>query len=61
MKNITLGEALTGIKKLNDKETFWKDVKNLIGYYEHKFWEDWNIKTLQRVADNRYVEIGGVL
>ena len=59
MKNITLGEALAGIKKLNDKETFWEDVKNLIGYYEHKFWEDWDIKTIQRVADNRYMEIGG--
>lgn len=57
MKNITLGEALAGIKKLNDKETFWEDVKNLIGYYEHRFWEDWDIKTIQRVADNRYEEI----
>ena len=57
MKNITLGEALAGIKKLNDKKTFWEDVKNLIGFYEHKFWEDWDIKTIQRVADNRYEEI----
>ena len=58
---MTLGEALEGIKKLNDKETFWEDVKNLIGYYEHKFWEDWDIKTIQRVADKRYDEIGGTI
>ena len=57
MKNITLGEALAGIKKLNDKKTFWEDVKNLIGFYEHKFWQDWDIKTIQRAADNRYEEI----
>ncbi len=61
MKNMTLGEALAGIKKLNDKKTFWEDVKNLIGYYEHKFWEDWDIKTIQRAADYRYEEIGGRL
>lgn len=60
MNDITLGEALAGIKKLNDKKTFWEDVKNLIGYYEHKFWEDWDIKTLQRAADNRYEEIGDI-
>lgn len=59
MKNITLGEALAGIKKLNDRKTFWEDVKNLIGFYEHKFWEDWDIKSIQRAADNRYEEIGG--
>lgn len=61
MKNITLSEALAGIKKLNNKKTFWEDVKNLIGYYEHVFWEDWDIKSIQRAADNRYEEIGGVM
>ena len=61
MKRITLGEALAGIKKLNNKETFWEDVKNLIGYYEGTFWEDWDIKSIQRAADSRYMEIGGIM
>lgn len=60
MARITLGEALDKIKKLENKDTFYEDVKNIIGFYEHRFWEDWDIKTIQRYADARYEELGGV-
>lgn len=60
MARITLGEALDKIKKLENKETFYEDVKNIIGFYEHRFWEDWDIKAIQRCADTRYEELGGL-
>ena len=60
MARVTLGEALDKIKKLENKETFYEDVKNIIGFYEHRFWEDWDIKTIQRHADARYEELGGL-
>ena len=50
------------INALTDKNTFWEDVKQIVGYYDEKvFLEDWQIKKLQRVADARYLEIGGEL
>ena len=57
MARITLGEALGKIKKLKNKDTFYEDVKNIIGFYEHIFWEDWNIKTIQRCADACYEKL----
>ena len=48
------------IKKLTNKETFYDDVREIVGYNDPKvFIEDWDIKRLQRVADARYAEIGG--
>lgn len=48
------------IKELTNKETFYDDVREIIGYNDPKvFIEDWDIKRLQRVADARYAEIGG--
>ena len=47
------------IKKLTNKETFYEDVRQIVGYYNpNVFIEDWDIKRLQRVADARYAEIG---
>lgn len=47
------------IELLCNPETFYEDVRKLVGYYEHPpvDWEDWEIKNLQRVADNRYNEL----
>ena len=47
----------TKIKQLTNVKTFWEDVRNIVGYYEHKFHEDWEIKHLQRIADARYEEL----
>lgn len=47
------------IKELTNVETFYDDVREIIGYHKGVFIEDWNIKRLQRVADARYTEIGG--
>lgn len=48
------------IKELTNKETFYEDVRQIVGYYNPSvFIEDWDIKHLQRVADARYTEIGG--
>ena len=48
------------IKELTNKDTFYEDVRQIVGYYNpNVFIEDWDIKHLQRVADARYAEIGG--
>lgn len=47
------------IKELTNIETFYDDVREIVGYHKGVFIEDWNIKRLQRVADARYTEIGG--
>lgn len=47
----------TQIKQLTNAETFWEDVRNIVGYYEHRFHEDWVIKHLQRIADARFEEL----
>ena len=58
MANVTKMERQ--IKELTNVETFYEDVREIIGYYNPKvFIEDWDIKRLQRVADARYAEIGG--
>lgn len=44
------------IKDLTDKDTFWSDVKAILG---DTFFEDWQIKRLQVVAEKRYEEIKG--
>ena len=46
------------IKKLTNADTFYEDVRHIVGYYDETvFIEDWDIKHLQRVADARYEEI----
>lgn len=58
MANVTKMEKQ--IKELTNVETFYEDVREIVGYYNPKvFIEDWDIKRLQRVADARYAEIGG--
>lgn len=46
------------IKALTNKETFYEDVRQIVGFYDETvFVEDWDIKRLQRVADARYIEL----
>ena len=47
------------INELTEVEGFYDRVREIVGYYDGVFWEDWDIKHLQRVADARYHEIGG--
>lgn len=45
------------IKALTNKETFWEDVRRIVGYYDGVHHEDRTIKKLQRIAENRFNEI----
>lgn len=46
------------IEQLTNKETFYEDVRQIVGFYDERvFIEDWDIKRLQRVADARYEEL----
>lgn len=47
------------INQLTNVDSFYEDVRKIVGYYDGVFIEDWNIKKLQAVADKRYTEIGG--
>lgn len=47
------------INQLTNVDSFYEDVRKIVGYYDGVFIEDWNIKKLQRIADKRYTEIGG--
>lgn len=49
------------INELTEVEGFYDRVREIVGYYDDVFWEDWDIKYLQRVADARYHAIGGKL
>ena len=45
------------IKKLNTKDDFYEKVRVIVGYYNNTYWEDWEIKSLQAIADARYSEL----
>ena len=45
------------IKKINTKDNFYDKVRDIVGFYEGVFWEDYEIKNLQRIADARYAEL----
>lgn len=47
------------INQLTNVDSFYDDVRKIVGYYDGVFIEDWDIKKLQAVADKRYTEIGG--
>lgn len=47
------------INQLTNVDSFYEDVRKIVGYYDGVFIEDWDIKKLQAVADKRYTEIGG--
>lgn len=45
------------IMQLSNVKTFWEDVRKLVGYYEGRDWEDWQIKRFQAAADYRYEQL----
>lgn len=45
------------IMELDNIKTFWEDVRKIVGYYEGRDWEDWQIKHFQAVADERYEQL----
>lgn len=50
--------AKSQIKKLNTtEELFYDEVRKIVGYYDDVFWEDWDIKNLQRIADAQYSKL----
>ena len=49
--------AKSKIEKLNIKNNFYEEVRKIVGFYDEVEWEDWEIKSLQRIADARYSEI----
>lgn len=58
MRYPNISEMERKIKALTNKETFYEDVRQIVGYYDETvFIEDWDIKRLQRVADARYEEL----
>jgi len=52
-----MNKEIEKINALKNQETFWEDVRNIVGYYEGKPWSDHEIKELQRVADRRFTHI----
>lgn len=49
--------AKNQIEKLNTKDNFYEQVRNIVGFYDNVIWEDWEIKSLQRIADAHYSEL----
>lgn len=48
----------TRINSLDNPDSFWDDVREILG---EEFFEDWEIKHLQIVAEQRFSQIGGEL
>lgn len=58
MKTGNFYTAKNQIEKLNTtEEKFYDEVREIVGFYDDVFWEDWEIKNLQRVADARYSKL----
>ena len=51
---MSIEKRIMGLKNI---KTFYEDVRKIVGYYEGKDWEDWQIKHFQAVADMRYEEL----
>ena len=49
--------AKKAIEKIEKQSGFYDVVRDIVGFSEGTFWEDWEIKSLQRIADARYIEI----
>ena len=57
MRTGNYSTAKSKIEKLNTKNNFYEEVRKIVGFYDGVEWEDWEIKSLQRIADARYSEI----
>ena len=49
--------AKAEIEKINKQGDFYDKVRDIVGFSDGVFWEDWKIKSLQRIADARYIEL----
>ena len=49
--------AKAEIEKINKQGGFYDKVRDIVGFSDGVFWEDWEIKSLQRIADARYIEL----
>ena len=59
--NVNVSEMAKKIKELDSLDNFYENVRKIVGYYDDNvFIEDWDIKELQRIADARYEELGGL-
>lgn len=45
------------IMELTNIKTFWEDVRHIVGYYEGRHLEDWQIKECERWACYRYEQL----
>ena len=50
-------KAKEEIEKIEKQSGFYDIVRDIVGFSEGVFWEDWEIKSLQRIADARYIEL----
>lgn len=57
MKTGNYYTAKSEIEKLDKQADFYGKVRDIVGFSEGVLWEDWEIKSLQRIADARYIEI----
>lgn len=49
--------AKKAIEEIENQSGFYDVVRDIVGFYNGTYWEDWEIKSLQRIADARYIEI----
>ena len=56
---MTVASCKKKIEALTNKETFYDDVREIVGYHTGYLWKDCEIKELQRIADARYTKMGG--
>lgn len=49
--------AKKAIEEIENQSGFYDMVRDIVGFYNGTYWEDWEIKSLQRIADARYIEI----
>ena len=51
-----LSRAKEFIRTATTKENFYQNIRDIL---KDAFIEDWDIKNLQRLADAKYIELGG--
>ena len=57
MKKGNYYTAKKAIEKIENQSGFYDVVRDIVGFSEGVWWEDWEIKSLQRIADAQYIEL----
>ena len=57
MKRGNVKEATRKINTLTETPGFYDKVREIVGFNDGVWWEDCEIKKLQRVADARYTKL----